>query len=119
MAALYCMITEYEELLAWAETNSSSRDYSCVEKWLSGKADKYSAVDDLAIFLAISYIDAAIAYNTASNLFNQIMSDIEFSQVPEVFWRMYIAFEDFEILEDPDALAKPRIRSELEALNAI
>ena len=113
------MNTEFQQLIEWADTDYTERDSEFIDKWLSGKDDVFSTVDNLALFLAKSYVDGSISFDIVSTLLNQTMPVIDFEKKPEVFWSFYLAFEDFELLENPDKKAKLRIKSELAAINAI
>ena len=110
---------EYSELLAWADTPFSERSAYFIDHWFSALDSKNEELDRLAIYLAKSFVKNEISFDIANTLFNQIIPVAEFENVPDIFWRFYIAFEDFETFENPNIEALPRVKSKLEQVNAI
>jgi hypothetical protein len=113
------MKAAYQKLIEWADTDYTDRDPDYIDKWLAKEVDIFIAVDELAIFLARSYSEGNISFDIASTIFNQTMPVIDFNKSAEAFWIFYLAFEDFEHLDEPEDLARSRIKEELSAMNAI
>ncbi len=113
------MSIECKDLVEWADTVHTERDADFIDKWLDAYRNKGEAVNDLALFIAKCYVNGSIGFDIASTLFNQVMPVIGFDEAPELFWLLYSAFEDYELLDEPDAGAKARIKRELSAMNEI
>ncbi|MEZ5586998.1 MAG: hypothetical protein R3E46_08025 [Sedimenticolaceae bacterium] len=113
------MKISHNDLIEWANSLHSKRDPDFIEKWLALEKNPIGAVDALAIFLAKSFVDGAVSFDTASTLLNQTMPVIGFETASQRFWQIYTALEDFELVENPGAEARMRVRSVLELENEI
>ncbi len=106
---------KYSTLLEWAAKPVTDENKQFIDEWFS-RLDSKAELDDLAIWLAKSFVAGEVRYDIANVLFNQIMPVVGFEEAPKIFWIFYSAFEDFEFSEKPDEDAVGRIRSELARL---
>ena len=113
------MSIEYRDLIEWADTIHTERAPDFIDKWLALQEDPSQAVDQLALFLARSFVEGAVSFDIANTIFNQTMPVIGFDEAPPTFWQFYAAFEDYEHLDSPAVQAHQRIKSELSAINEI
>ena len=108
----------YSELVDWAKRLvNDDVDDGFLEKWYAKLSDKDTEIDNLAIWLAKEFIDRIVDFEVASTIFNQVMPVVGFDSAPKIFWKFYVAFEDFENSNNPDEEARPRIKEELNQLN--
>lgn len=67
-----------------------------------------AVLNDIALRCAKQFVSGAVSYDVVSRIMNQIMPAIDFS-APEVFWKLYVAFENFETMADPQSEARAAI----------
>ena len=110
---------DYSELLKWADEPETEENKEFVDSWFAALEKKDEELNSLAIWLAKSFLSNEIDYEIANTILNQVMPVVGFEEAPKIFWKFYIAFEDFETSTNPNAEARLRIQSELEAINGI
>ena len=120
LKALYLLMTTHiSSLVQWIDTEVENRDTNFLDNWFSSLNSVSGTLDKLAIDLAKSFLKGCSSYDQVNGLLNQIMPIAGFEKAPRVFWQFYIAFEDFEHLDNPRSDAMLRIEKELRELNEI
>ncbi len=108
----------FDQLIVMADENNFS--FEELDDWTKtvplGKRDLKSLLNEFAIYAAQKFLDGSLNFYNANGVLNQIMAVTNF-EAPNPFWEMYIAFEDFEISENPNNDARDRIRSLLDRLS--
>ena len=113
------MHNHVSNLVQWIDTEVALRDSDFLDKWVLSLDSLSTSLDKFAVELSKSYLDKDTSFDEANGLLNQIMPIVGFEEAPKIFWQFYIAFEDYEMLEKPDAQTRKRIKIELEKLNEI
>jgi hypothetical protein len=67
-----------------------------------GKAEE--AMSAAALAVGTAYVDGRLTYSAGSSFMNLLMALAEW-EAPKIFWSIYVAFEDFEIKEEPGSEA--------------
>ena len=92
---------EYESLIA-SYAAVGWVDNSVVEKWCAANPLNENQWGLLAERIGTSYLENRITYQVANGLMNELMPVAGWDSAPERFWEYFIAFEDGEVLEEPD-----------------
>ena len=78
----------------------------------------HQLLDAVAVHIGRQYLSRILNYSDASMLMNRIMPEAGFELASPGFWEVYLAFEDAEVSDDPDAIARPRVAAALASLEA-
>jgi len=113
------MTNHVSNLVHWIDTEIEDRDPKFLDNWFSSLTSAPSTLDKFAVDLAKSFINGGSSFDQANGLLNQIMPIAGFEKAPKIFWQFYIAFEDYEHLDEPKQEAMLRIEKELIDLNEI
>jgi hypothetical protein len=77
-----------------------------VRRWCQRTTPSSEALVALAEAVAKQFVEGRIDFQVASGLFNQLMPLVGFDAAPLRFWKLYVALEDFEVLEEPNQSAR-------------
>jgi hypothetical protein len=102
------MHQQFLSLIAdYAETGLESD--TLVDSWCAEHPLDESGWVALAEYIGSQYLEGHIHYSVANGLMNELMPIAGWHTAPKRFWEYYIAFEDGEILVDPDEQVKKAV----------
>lgn len=85
---------------------SSDGDSSVVAAWWERSPPSAGQLAALSEEIGAMYLSGKLTYSLANGLMNQLMPLAGWKDAPERFWQYYIAFENSEVLDDPDPQAR-------------
>ena len=94
-------------IASYAATGIS--DESVVESWCAAHPMSVDGWIGLAEYIGAAFLDHRITYEVANGLMNELMPIAGWNAAPKRFWEYYIAFEDGEVLEEPDEFVRKAV----------
>ena len=88
---------------------ASDLDASTVEAWFNANTPSGDALNALAELIGAAFLAGKITFVAANGLLNLLMPLAGFEAVPTRLWEYYVAFENFETSNSPDADARHAI----------
>lgn len=81
-------------------SDSSEFNSQLAEKWFLEYGKDPEEIDIFATEIASQYVLKKLDYSIASCVMNRLMVELSW-QAPKIFWTIYVAFENLEVLSDP------------------
>ena len=84
-------------------------DDRTVDAWYQRYAPDDEALSALAEHIGDCFLAEQLNFDAANGLLNHLMVLASYETAPKRFWEYFIAFEEYEVSENPDSDARPAV----------